>query len=104
MHEGNLELFFPRLIYERGMLVSKLPSKNNGSRDYHGIRECITYGGLICAGPLPIRVHWVNAHPYISSNIAVTNKKDHSPPINGLVLFDVHLLVKDLVMVALMYP
>jgi len=39
MHEGNLELFFPRLIYERGMLVSKLPSKNNGSRDDHGITE-----------------------------------------------------------------
>jgi len=37
MHEGNLELNFPRVIYERGMLVIKRPSKNNRSGGDHGI-------------------------------------------------------------------
>ena len=37
MHEGKLELIFPRVIHEGGMLVNKRLSKNNGSRGDHGI-------------------------------------------------------------------
>ena len=43
MYEGKLELIFPRVIHEGGMLVNKRLSKNNGSRGDHGIIYYIYY-------------------------------------------------------------